>query len=118
MQDRVPYGQPDHGHGRSHPDPGPHGTPALVAGLTDLPVQPGQQELGRRSGAGGQGQVARGLLELVQNGAAPRTRRDVLRQDTLRLAGNTLVWEQDGVTMRLEAQVTKEQALRIAGTFR
>ena len=40
------------------------------------------------------------------------------RQDTLRLAGNTLVWEQDGVTMRLEAQVTKEQALRIAGTFR
>jgi hypothetical protein len=41
-----------------------------------------------------------------------------VRQDTLRLAGNTLVWEQDGVTMRLEAQVTKEQALRIAGTFR
>jgi len=41
-----------------------------------------------------------------------------VRQDTLRLAGNTLIWEQDGVTMRLEAQVTKEQAVRIAGTFR
>src|ERR671936_103848 len=40
------------------------------------------------------------------------------RQDTLRLAGNTLVWEQDGVTMRLEAQVTKDQALRIAASFR
>jgi hypothetical protein len=39
-------------------------------------------------------------------------------QETLRLAGNTLVWEQGNVTMRLEAQVTKEQALRIAATFR
>jgi hypothetical protein len=38
--------------------------------------------------------------------------------DTLRLAGNTLVWVQDGVTIRLEAQVTKERALQIAATFR
>jgi hypothetical protein len=41
-----------------------------------------------------------------------------VRQDTLRLAGNTLVWEQGGVTMRLEAQVSKDQALKIAATFR
>jgi hypothetical protein len=39
-------------------------------------------------------------------------------QETLRLAGNTLVWEQGTVTMRLEAQVTKDQALRIAASFR
>jgi hypothetical protein len=39
-------------------------------------------------------------------------------QETLRLAGNTLVWEQGSVTLRLEAQVTKDQALRIAATFR
>jgi hypothetical protein len=41
-----------------------------------------------------------------------------VRPETLRLAGNTLVWEQDGVTIRLEASVTKEQALQIAATFR
>jgi hypothetical protein len=38
--------------------------------------------------------------------------------DTLRLAGNTLVWEQDGIVIRLEAQVDKATALRIAASFR
>ena len=38
--------------------------------------------------------------------------------DTLRLAGNTLVWVQDGVTIRLEAQVTRDRALQLAATFR
>ena len=38
--------------------------------------------------------------------------------DTLRLAGNTLVWEQNGLVMRLEAEVDKATALRIAATFR
>jgi hypothetical protein len=41
-----------------------------------------------------------------------------IQQETLRLAGNTLLWEQDGVTLRLEASVTKEQALRIAASVR
>jgi hypothetical protein len=41
-----------------------------------------------------------------------------IQQETLRLAGNTLLWEQDGVTLRLEAAVTKEQALRIAASVR
>ena len=39
-------------------------------------------------------------------------------QDTLRLAGNTLVWEQGGVTVRLEAQVSRDEALKLAATFR
>jgi hypothetical protein len=39
-------------------------------------------------------------------------------QETLRLAGNTLVWEHGNVTLRLEAQLTKDQALRFAATFR
>ena len=39
-------------------------------------------------------------------------------QETLRLAGNTLVWVQNGVTVRLEAQVDQATALRIAATFR
>lgn len=38
--------------------------------------------------------------------------------DTLRLAGNTLLWEQDAITYRLEAQVSREDALRIAASFR
>jgi len=38
--------------------------------------------------------------------------------ETLRLAGNTLLWEQGGVTFRLEAQVSREDALRIAASFR
>lgn len=38
--------------------------------------------------------------------------------ETLRLAGNTLLWEQGGVTFRLEAQVTRDDALRIATSFR
>jgi hypothetical protein len=41
-----------------------------------------------------------------------------VQPETLRLAGNTLLWEQNGVTMRLEAQVARDQALRIASTFR
>jgi hypothetical protein len=38
--------------------------------------------------------------------------------ETLRLAGNTLLWQTGGVTYRLEAEVTKEEALRIASTLR
>jgi hypothetical protein len=38
--------------------------------------------------------------------------------DTLRLAGNTLLWDAGGVTYRLEAQVSREEALRIASTLR
>jgi hypothetical protein len=41
-----------------------------------------------------------------------------IQQETLRLAGNTLIWEQGGVTMRLEAAVTKDQAIRLASTAR
>ncbi len=38
--------------------------------------------------------------------------------DTLRLAGNTLIWEQAGLAIRIEAQVTKERALALAATVR
>lgn len=41
-----------------------------------------------------------------------------IQQETLRLAGNTLIWERDGVTYRLEAQVGRDDALRIAASFR
>lgn len=38
--------------------------------------------------------------------------------ETLRLAGNTLLWEQAGVTFRLEAQVARDEAVRVATSFR
>jgi hypothetical protein len=41
-----------------------------------------------------------------------------LLQDTLRLAGNTLIWVEGEVTLRLEAQVTRDAALAIAAGFR
>jgi hypothetical protein len=41
-----------------------------------------------------------------------------MQPETLRLAGNTLLWEAGGVTYRLEAQVSREEAVRIASTLR
>ena len=38
--------------------------------------------------------------------------------DTLRLAGNVLAWDQGGVFVRLEADLPKDQALRIASSAR
>ncbi|MGH2378319.1 MAG: hypothetical protein ACRDGT_07565 [Candidatus Limnocylindria bacterium] len=38
--------------------------------------------------------------------------------DTVRLAGNVLLWEQDGLLMRIEAQVGRDQAQRIARSMR
>lgn len=36
------------------------------------------------------------------------------REDTARLAGKTLLWQQGDVTLRLEGELSKEEALRIA----
>ena len=47
-----------------------------------------------------------------------RTADGSIRDETLRLAGNTLVWVRDGVTYRLEAQISRDEALRIASSFR
>lgn len=41
-----------------------------------------------------------------------------MQPESLRLAGNTLLWEAGGVTYRLEAQVSKAEAVRIASTLR
>lgn len=37
-----------------------------------------------------------------------------LRQNTARLAGKTLLWQQGDVTLRLEGELSREEALRIA----
>ena len=41
-----------------------------------------------------------------------------VREETYRLAGNVLLWEQDGLTPRLESALSKEQAIAIAKTVR
>ena len=41
-----------------------------------------------------------------------------IQQETLRLAGNTLIWTDGKLLMRLEAQVDKATALRIAASLR
>lgn len=79
----------------------------------------------------GKGVPAGTLLEEVQvNGArgvwiagAPhqvfyRAPSGEILTDTVRLAGNVLLWEQDGLLMRIEAQVSKERALEIARSMR
>ncbi|MEK6206098.1 MAG: hypothetical protein AABM32_00485 [Chloroflexota bacterium] len=41
-----------------------------------------------------------------------------IQPDTLRLAGNTLLWDAGGVTYRLEAQVSRDEAVRLASSLR
>lgn len=41
-----------------------------------------------------------------------------IRQETLRLAGNVLLWNEDGVTYRVEGAASLTEALRIAGSLR
>lgn len=38
--------------------------------------------------------------------------------DTVRQAGNVLLWEQDGLLMRIEAQIGRDQALHLARSMR
>jgi hypothetical protein len=39
------------------------------------------------------------------------------RYETLRLAGNTLLWNHRGVLVRLEANVTRQTAIEIASSL-
>ena len=43
---------------------------------------------------------------------------DAIFESPARLAGNTLLWERDGVTYRLESALGRDQAVRIAESFR
>jgi hypothetical protein len=40
------------------------------------------------------------------------------REDTIRLVGNTLLWEREDVLLRLEGLASLEQALRVAASVR
>jgi hypothetical protein len=45
-------------------------------------------------------------------------RNGQFRQEIVRLAGNTLVWERGPLTLRLEADINREEALQIARSVR
>ena len=40
--------------------------------------------------------------------------RGRMRHESLRLATNTLVWEREGITLRLEGELERDQAIRVA----
>ena len=44
--------------------------------------------------------------------------RGNLREEQTRLAGNTLIWQRGDLTLRLEGELSKEEALRIAESMR
>jgi len=75
--------------------------------------------------------VAGGLVEEVQVGGQPgywfsgephffsyEDRRGELQDESTRLAGNTLVWQAGAQTLRLEGQLPRREALRIAESMR
>jgi hypothetical protein len=47
-----------------------------------------------------------------------QTRFGNIREEPGRLAGNTLLWTRDGLTLRLEAEVSRDEAIRIAESMR
>jgi hypothetical protein len=47
-----------------------------------------------------------------------RDARGDYREDSLRLAGDTLVWEREAVLLRLEGLASLEDALRVAASVR
>jgi hypothetical protein len=75
--------------------------------------------------------VAGGLVEEVQVAGQPgywfsgephfftfRDRAGELNDESIRLAGNTLVWQAGALTLRLEGQLSRQEAIRIAESMR
>jgi len=109
---------------RDRPDIPPSSQPGISALVVELGGRLDQNVMGKGIGPGTT------LEQLTVNGGLgfwiagqPHQvfyldQRGQFQQETLRLAGNTLLWEQDGVTYRIEAQITKDAALRVAASFR
>jgi hypothetical protein len=49
------------------------------------------------------------------HGVVFSNREGIVQEDELRLAGNVLLWERGGVTLRLEGDLTRDEALELAG---
>ena len=75
--------------------------------------------------------VGGGLVEEVQVAGQPgywfsgephffsyQDRAGEINDESTRLAGNTLVWQAGAQTLRLEGQLSKQEALRIAESMR
>lgn len=105
--------------------PGLPASPYTDAGLliTQFRGQPTPEFIKKVTGAG--------LLEFVEIGGEPGywfsgephffTYQDAagnLREERTRLAGNTLIWQRGDLTLRLEGELSKEEAVRIATSMR
>ncbi|MGH2599854.1 MAG: hypothetical protein ACRDJ9_10760, partial [Dehalococcoidia bacterium] len=79
----------------------------------------------------GKGLPPGSVLEVVMVGGEPaywvtgephvllyRDRTGAVHEERSRLAGNTLLWERDGVTYRLESALERDAAVRIAESIR
>jgi hypothetical protein len=47
-----------------------------------------------------------------------RDKQGTIREETIRLAGNVLLWQRGALTLRLEGALDREEALRIAASLR
>jgi hypothetical protein len=105
--------------------PGLPASPYTDVGLliTQFRGQPTAEFIKKVTGAG--------LVEFVEIGGEPGywfsgephffTYQDAagrLREEQTRLAGNTLIWQRGDLTLRLEGELSKEEALRIATSMR
>ena len=76
---------------------------------------------GHRHGHGRGGHGRRRARLLVQRRAPFFTYIDAaggFREEQTRLAGNTLIWQRGDLTLRLEGDIPKEEAIRIAESMR
>jgi hypothetical protein len=91
--------------------------------ITQFRGEPTPEFLKKATGAG--------IVEFVEVGGEPGyffsgephffTYRDAagnLRDEQTRLAGNTLIWQRGDLTLRLEGELSKEEAIRIAESMR
>jgi hypothetical protein len=108
-----------------------HARPGLAAGPTGYGALVGQFVASLDASLIGKGVGPDTKVENVTVGGEPgiwiegeshfffyRDARGEIHQETLRLAGNTLLWEHQGKLVRLEAQVSRSRALEIASSFR
>lgn len=109
---------------RAHPDA------SAAIPDTDIGLLVTEFRGGLDAGLFTKGVSSAGALESVQVGNAPgywiagglrlflyRDASGAIVQDTIRTAGNTLLWERDGVVYRIETTLSRDEALRVAASI-
>jgi hypothetical protein len=105
------------------PRPGLRASPFTNAGLliTEFQATPFADKLAKEATRVEEVAVGGELgywLSGEPHGFVYRDRNGDILEETARLAGSTLVWTHHGLTLRLEGQVSKQKALRLAESMR